>query len=329
MFVSEDLYSRSFGSAPSKLSCEVSTLACAVGLHMSLTAKSQYNVKSSLPPQSVRGPSLLFTYSSPVYSDCQDAQFTLYHIVAPFSASFESDNRPCASLIITPIKFDNNTPTLMPTHRGTSTTTMSFTSLPAELRITIYQSILQTARPRFSSNLRKYQGLVFANKQIHKEFVSEAIKAIHSAITRHWSSDIPIYIAPAIRLSQCTKPCISIPQSSILPRNPQTTANLEGLLMFLFRNVTGFTLSIDSDTRGSPWFDNEQYGLHVLENYHAYRQQKPVKYREFHFQIMVTSAGRHTEHFHRTAWLERMCRVIARCASLDQDRQAAVYRIVR
>jgi hypothetical protein len=226
-----------------------------------------------------------------------------------------------------PIRLNNTSLTLMPTHRGTSTTTMSLTSLPVELRITIYQSILQAARARFSSNLRECRGLIFANKQLYNEFVSEAIKTIHSDITGHWSSTMPIYIAPAIRLSQCTKPCISIPQSSILPRSPQNTANLEGLLMFLFRNLDEFTLSIDSETRGSPWFDNEQYGLHMLENYHTYRQHKPVKYRDIHLQMMMPSTGRHGEKFLGTAKLDRMCHVIARCASLDQDREAAVYRI--
>jgi hypothetical protein len=95
-----------------------------------------------------------------------------------------------------PIRLNNTSLTLMPTNRGTSTTTMSLTSLPVELRITIYQSILQAARARFSSNLRECRGLIFANKQLHNEFVSEAIKTIHSDITGHWSSTMPIYIAP-------------------------------------------------------------------------------------------------------------------------------------
>jgi hypothetical protein len=188
---------------------------------------------------------------------------------------------------------------------------MSFTGLPAELRITIYREILEAARLGLfhnlrNSNLRDYQGLILTNHQLHAEFISGADKTLHTKIKGHWPSSISMYIAPPSHLSQCAKPCISIPQSSILPRTTQTMRNLSVLLKFLYHNVAEFMLSIDSETRSSPWFDDEQYGMHMLEDYPTYRADKPVMYQTFDLGTVDAHVRRPTDQSIRITKLDKL-----------------------
>jgi hypothetical protein len=100
------------------------------------------------------------------------------------------------------------------------------------------------------------------------------------------------------------------------------------LLKFLFHNVAEFTLSIDSETRGSPWFDDEQYGMHVLEDYRTGRKDKSVMYRNFDLGTVGAHVRRPTDQSMRITKLDRLNLAFARWAGLDRGCEAGVYTIL-
>jgi hypothetical protein len=157
----------------------------------------------------------------------------------------------------------------MSTLQGSSTSTMSFYSLPPELRVNIYREIIETTRAGHSPNVRKYQGLILASKQLHAEFESEAFqfsKELHSATQRLWPSST-LHIAIPTRLSHCVSVYISVPREHILIKKRTIVkgvmAKLHTLFKFLFDHVSKFTISIDKKAYGSSWSDSV-YGEHVF-----------------------------------------------------------------
>jgi hypothetical protein len=157
----------------------------------------------------------------------------------------------------------------MSTLQGSSTSTMSFYSLPPELRVNIYRKIIETTRAEHSPNLREYQGLILASKQLHAEFESEAFKTskeFHSAIQRHWPSST-LHIAIPTRLSHCVSLYISVPREQLLIGKRTIVkgiiTKLHTLFKFLFDHVSEFTISIDRKASASPW-SIYVYGEHVF-----------------------------------------------------------------
>jgi hypothetical protein len=104
--------------------------------------------------------------------------------------------------------------------------------------------------------------------------------------------------------------------------------NLSVLLKFLYHNVAEFMLSIDSETRSSPWFDDEQYGMHMLEDYRTDRADKPVMYQTFDLGTVDAHVRRPTDQSIRITKLDKLNLAFARWAGLDRDCEAGMYTIL-
>jgi hypothetical protein len=201
---------------------------------------------------------------------------------------------------------------------------MSFTSLPPELRITVYRAIIKASRSPCGYDLSEYQGLILASKQAYAEFEFEAVavaKEFQSEIGHQWLGSFPLQIALPTRLEHCAKLHISIPKESIVPKTDATKATLNGLFIFILRHLPGFMMYIHEHDAGPVWSHDDGCPFSPLYSnrrfmYTAHREGEKkaahVTYRYVPIQRQ---------------WTWRLTKIMSRYVSLDQKRDDIVYHV--
>ncbi|KAF2867479.1 hypothetical protein BDV95DRAFT_454300, partial [Massariosphaeria phaeospora] len=97
---------------------------------------------------------------------------------------------------------------------------LSFLSIPAELRLQIYDFVMDTTPTPRPVTMYEYRGLILSCRQINAEFEAEAVKRLQRSSDRvHdiWDRpDFPLTVAKPTRLSDSMKVVIGLPKQYFL-----------------------------------------------------------------------------------------------------------------